>query len=116
MQNIKMNFLKVLPYPKPVELNILTDYDAFIFAVIAILLTIVFIKIKFFKKSVEPKEFYEKQNNTQFEIESRDVLMQPKKKIDESEIPFKDFSLDPFHIIFAIILFIIFIYFLEVTR
>lgn len=115
MQNIKMNFLKVLPYPKPVELNILTDYDAFIFAVIAILLTIVFIKVKFFKKSAEPKNFYDNQN-TQFEIESRDVLMQPKKKIDESEIPFKDFSLDPYHIIFAIILFIIFIYFLEVTR
>lgn len=114
MQNLKMIFLKSIP-DIAVELNILTDYDTFIFAIIAILLTIVFIKIKFFKKSVEPKNFYDK-HITHFEIESRDVLMQPKKKVDESVIPFKDFSLDPYHIIFAIILFIIFIFFLDVTR
>lgn len=111
MQGLNMFFLKVIPDTTPVELNILTENDAFIFAFIAILLTIVFIKIKFFQKSTEPKNVYEKQH-THFEIERRDILMQPKKRFDDSEIPFKDFSLNPFHIIFAIILFILFIYLL----
>lgn len=97
--------LKLIPSSKPPELNILTNYDAYFFVFIALLILILFVRKKVLKKSIE----YQSESKTeQIEFESRDVLMQPKKKVDESEIPFKNFSLDAFHIVVAIVLFIIY--------
>ena len=99
--------LKSIPSSKPPELNILTEYEAYFFVFIALLIILLFVRKKVLKKSFEYQS-EPRSEQIKFDYESRDVLMQPKKKVDESEIPFKNFSLDAFHILVAIVLFIIY--------
>ncbi|MDC8003908.1 hypothetical protein POV27_07580 [Aureisphaera galaxeae] len=99
--------LKSIPDPSYFELNRLADYEAYFFVFIAILLILVFFKMKTKGRS-QANQVSPSSIDNSFEYESRDVLMQPKKQVDEFEVPFKNFSLHGFYIAFGIVFIITF--------
>jgi len=106
-----MIIVRSIPAPSPNELNLLADYELYLFSFLAIIVIMVYLKIKFSKRRTN--ETNNSENQDDIKNKSYDILMQEKQVEDDTLIPFTNFSMDWIHIGFSIILLIIFFYFLS---